>query len=196
MAGCFDGEELRAGRNQREGCGHLFERAGGIAASLDKESGRAEFGEVLGAELVRFARRMERIGEQEQRLGQAWLCCGKDRGLAASIGVASQKNTLCAVAAYRFHGRAEACLIPGCGVQGRSVGTLLAEGEIATEHGDTRGSEGLGQRGEEGSLAIGSGSVGEDEGGVGRGRVRSGFVEEAADRRVGGGGKCAHKGRV
>lgn len=84
------------------------------------------------------------------------------------------------------------------------MGALLAEGQVAAENGEAGGGEGLRERDEERGLAVGSGSVGEDERGARRTRGR--LVEEATDRRdragIGGeigvrlhGSKSTHRGQ-
>jgi len=133
VAGSFDRQEPCARGDLLQGCGHSLGGAEGIARSVDEEGRRVELREVLGAELLGFTRWVQRVGEQKQRVNKARFSRGKHRGLAASVGMASQKNVLRAPAAgVQFaddiDGRAEARLVAGRCAQGRSVRALLAKG--------------------------------------------------------------------
>ena len=58
----------------------------------------------------------------------------------------------------------EALLIAfGAAAWRRTVRTQLAEGKIATEHGESGGAEGIGERDEKRRVAVRSGAVGEEE---------------------------------
>lgn len=70
VAGGVDGEELMARGDSGEGGADFFDRAEGIAGAVDEERWRVELRKVPGAELIGFARRMERVGEEEKRVGQ------------------------------------------------------------------------------------------------------------------------------
>ncbi len=71
MSRCFYGKQFGAGGDFLERCFHFIDGAEGIACAVYEEGRRAKPGKVLRAELVRFARRVERIREQQEGFGEA-----------------------------------------------------------------------------------------------------------------------------
>jgi hypothetical protein len=65
---CARGDELHRGL-QLAGCGEA------IACAVNKEAGRVQLGEVRCAQVLRTLWRMQRIGEQQQLVRNAGLCC-------------------------------------------------------------------------------------------------------------------------
>jgi len=57
---------------------------------MDKQRRRAQSGEVLGAELFRFARRVQRIREQQQGMGDGRVLGSEKRSLPPPVRVPAQ----------------------------------------------------------------------------------------------------------
>ncbi len=100
---------------------------------------------MRGAQLRGRFRRMQRIGKQEQRAGERGIGRGEHRGLAPAVGMSAEEDAVAGKLALEcFDGGAEALLVAfGAAARGRSVGTELAEREIAAEHGDAGFAEGV-----------------------------------------------------
>jgi hypothetical protein len=137
VTGTFNREELGAGRDEGEGSGHVVESAEAVAGTGDEERRRFEARKVLGPELVGAARRVERVGEQEQSVNQSWLGGGEHGGLASTIRVSAEEESGQAEAAEGLNSGAQTCLILIGTVAGRSVGAELAEGQIAAKDGES-----------------------------------------------------------
>jgi len=123
---------------------------------------------MLGALLLGLARRMQRVGEQEE--GGNWLgvFCGlgaEHAGLASAIGVAAEEE---AAGNYFFQGGERVlqagAVAGGVAGAGRAEGSRLAIGEIAAQDGESGGGESFGEGDEQRGLRVGTGAVGEDEG--------------------------------
>lgn len=137
---------------------------------------------MLRARLVGAARRVKRVGEQEQGLDQAGFGGGEHRGLASSIGMAAEEDAGEIEIAEGLNRGAEAGLILLGAVVGWPVRAELAEGQIAAKHGNAGLAEGIGEGDQEGRLAVGSCSVGQDNASI---RRSGGAMEEARDGRFG-----------
>jgi hypothetical protein len=75
-------------RRDQEHRGFQFgDAAEGIARSMNKQRGRLERGKMLSTRFGGLARRMQRIREQQQRIGNRWIFRGKHRTLPATVGV-------------------------------------------------------------------------------------------------------------
>ena len=91
-------------------------------------------GKVRGTQLRWFARRMQRVREQEQSCDKLRIFGGQHAALAAAIGMAAEKNLSRRLSSQDFHGPAQAFTIArGHGGKRRAVRTRLAKWEIATQ---------------------------------------------------------------
>lgn len=184
VAGALDGEQFGTGRNELESGAEFFERAEGVTGAGGKQGRGMQTRKVLGPQLIGTPRRMERIGKQQQGLDKVGFRSGEHGRLAASVGVAAEEEASWAEAAESGDGIAQTGLILGGAVAGRPVGAELAEGKIAAKDGAAGGAEGVGEGNQKRSLAVGPGSVREDEPGSSGNR---GAMQEAADGRSRGG---------
>ena len=57
---------------------------------MDEEGRLGDLGEMFGAELIWFVRRMQRIREQEQGVGGFGIFCEEHAGLAATVGMSGK----------------------------------------------------------------------------------------------------------
>lgn len=89
MARTFDGQQFRFGWDHLHGALEFFDRAERIAAAVNEEGRRTQVGKMLCALLFGTARRMERVGEQEQARRQIGFFGAEHARLAATIGVAA-----------------------------------------------------------------------------------------------------------
>jgi len=104
--------------------------------------------------------RVKRIGEQKEGFSYGGVARGEDRGLAAAVRVTAEKEAAMSFATNRCHGCAEASLVAlGAAARRRTGGAGLAEGKIAAKNSETGGAESFGQCDEQGSLAVGAGTV-------------------------------------
>src|SRR5512146_1396301 len=131
MARAFDGHKFGLCGYQLKCGGHFRKRAEWIARTMDKQGRGAEIREVGGAQLLRLARRVQRIRKQEQAGRQVWLFGHQHGRLAAAVGMSAEKDFACNLSPQDFYGTAEAFAIAG-GAAGkwRSVGPLLAKRKI------------------------------------------------------------------
>jgi hypothetical protein len=84
--------ECGLGRYEAAGGIDFGGRTEGVAGAVDEEGGAAEFREVCGAEGFRPARRVQRIGE-EQEPGRDAGSSGCEHGcLASAIGMAAEEE--------------------------------------------------------------------------------------------------------
>ena len=137
---------------------------------------------MLDAELLRFARRVQRIGEQQQARNQIWFGGAEHRGLASTVGVAAEKDpardTLTQSSNRVAQARTIALRVAG---KRRTGSPVLAEGQIATQDGVAMSSKRFAERHQQRGAAIRTRAVSQDQRfAVGiRGRV-----QEAADSGV------------
>jgi hypothetical protein len=80
---------------------------------------------------------MERIGEQEQRVGEAGLSRGEHSSLPAAVRVPAEKNACanCWLCAQHFDGAANALLVAFSKAARWAVRTQLPKRKIAAENG-------------------------------------------------------------
>ena len=164
MAGAFYRDQLRSRRDHLQRAFELFCGAEGIAGAVDEQCWCAQVGQVLRALLLRVARRMERIGEQQESAYQSRLFRTQHAGLASAVGMAPQDDSgFCGrvrIPASGNIGRKRGterglycgnCVLQSCPVPGGVAGTGRAERsrlpirQIAAEHGDSGGGESIGQ---------------------------------------------------
>ena len=81
----------------------LFQRAEGVARAVDEQRGRAPFREKTGAQLIRLPRRMQRIGKQQQPVGQPGTLGRDHRGLPAAVGMPAGEHAPLRPLPQRLH---------------------------------------------------------------------------------------------
>ena len=92
VTGALERQELCFGGDHFHGALQLFDRAERIAGTVHEERGRAQVRKVLRALLLGTARRMERVGQQQQARNQLWFFGAEHAGLTATVGVAAQDD--------------------------------------------------------------------------------------------------------
>jgi len=169
--------------NQIESRPHLFDRPERVARALNKKRRSAQGRKMVRAKFGRQARRMKRVGEKQQSVGDGGIFGGEQRGLASAVGMAAEKypGALERNLLKRHDRIPQSLAVPGgVSAKGRSVRTLLPVGKVTAEHREA----GAGEDGCEGRkqsrFAIRARAVGEHQGV--RGRL-GGAVQEAAYRR-------------
>ena len=168
-------------RDELECGGEFVDGTEGVACAVDEESLGCELREMGRAQFVRAARWMERIGEQQEAVDEAWFGSGEHGGLTSPVGMAAEEDVACRLAAHRGEGGLDSLLIAFCAsARWRAVRARLAEGQIAAEDCDARVAECGREGNEERGVAIGSGAVGEDKSVAGR---IGGEMQEAANGR-------------
>jgi len=89
----LDRDQFGSGRNQLKRRSQFFHCAERIPGSLDKQTGRLQIREMLRAQLLRLARRVQGIREQEKACSQIRVLAAKHRRLPSSIGGPTQKSS-------------------------------------------------------------------------------------------------------
>lgn len=124
---------------------HLGDRAKRVARAVQKERGCPQLTKMLRAELVRLARRVERIGEQQKHFRNGRIFRRQNCGLACAVRVARENQRTRRDLARGFHGALEAFAIAlRRAPLRRPCGALLTIGEIAAQHVKTGAGEGFG----------------------------------------------------
>ena len=123
---------------------HFRDGAKWIASPVKKKRRRPQLTKVLRAELFEFARRMQRVGEQQQHVGEAGMFRGQHARLAAAVGMASQDQRAGDDLAHGFNGALQTFAIALCGMKRRSRGPFLAKGQVATQNVKAGAGEGFG----------------------------------------------------
>ena len=181
MAGALYRHQLRLSWNHFDGALELFDRAEGVAGSMDEERGRAQVGEMLRALLFGASRRMKRVGQQKEPCCQVGLFGAEHAGLATSVGVTAEVEaafimpdniptsgkTIEKWGAQDFFDRGDGVLqaravARGVSRAGRAKGTSLTKRQIAPQDGKSVGRKPFGQRVEQRGLGIAARAVGQD----------------------------------
>src|SRR5690606_21336560 len=114
--------------------GELRARREGVPLAVDERRRRDEMREMRGAKGRRLLRRVERIGEEEERIGGTGLFRREKARLAAAVGMAAEKKRPRDEGAERGGGRAQPRPIRGrVGPARRARCAALAERQIAAE---------------------------------------------------------------
>src|SRR5581483_802071 len=92
MTRAFDGGQLRLRGDEFQRSLQLFDRSETVTSALNKQRWLGELRGMIGAQAFRFARRVKRIGRQQQTVGNAGIFSAEHAALAASVGVASEKD--------------------------------------------------------------------------------------------------------
>lgn len=184
MTGSFCWEQLGFCGDHFDGALEFGDGAEGIAGAVDEERGCAQVWEMLRALLLGAARRMQRVGEQQEGGGEVWLFGAEHARLAPAIGVASEEDATGRELFYSSDCSGETGTVAG-GVSGagRAEGPHLTKGQVTAQHGEAGGGKSFGQRTKERGLCICAGAMGEDQA-VAVGIFRE--VQESADGGIGG----------
>lgn len=186
MGGAIDVQEPVRGRNESQSCVHLVGRAEGVARAVDEEAWGAQLGKVGSAELGGFLRRVKRIGEEQEAVGDLRIFGKEHGGLAAAVGMAAEKNAAADLLFDERDGAAQAAAVALGIATRRAKAAVNTKGQIEAEHRETGSGESVGDCEEQFRLAIGAGAVSEEECFT----VRIGRkVEKATHRRISVAGK-------
>ena len=185
MAHFFKSDELVARGDGGEGGVHFGKGTEGVAGAVDEQGWRLEPRKVTRAELLRFARRMQRIGEEQERVGDAGRLRREKRRLAAAIRMASENDERRGDLAHSLGGAQQAFAInfgPGASIEEtlrRAGGALLAVRKIAAQNMKTGTRKGFGDRHQQRRIAVGPRAVRDHETSLKR---FSRFVQPSADQ--------------
>ena len=109
---------------------------------MDEQRRSLQPREVLSAELFRFARRMQRIGEQQQGIGDRGSIRGQKASLPPPVRVAAEYDEFRRDLTHRFSGALQSLAIAWGGARERRTGrTHLAIGKIAAQNMKSRSGE-------------------------------------------------------
>ena len=135
----FDRHEFRAGRNEPERLAHFIQRSERIARAVNKQGGFMQILKMRRAQLLGLIRRMQRIRQQQQRVGNRRIFGYKHARLPAAVRMAAQEHANRLALGYLADGlhRAPQSRAILCAVaKRRAVRTRLAERQIAAQHHD------------------------------------------------------------
>ncbi len=93
VTGVFDREQFRSCGNHFQGVFEFDDSSERIARSGNEERGSVQAGKMLGALLLRTARRVQWIGEQKQAGGEVTFLGAEHTSLTASVGVAGEEDS-------------------------------------------------------------------------------------------------------
>jgi ATP-dependent DNA helicase RecQ len=193
--------QRRARGNERPSGLELGDGPEGVARAVHEERRGAQCGKVGGPPRRPAARRMQGVGEKQQGAGQAGIVGQGQAGLAAAVGVTARE------ASPRRHlpeppdGLTNPLAIAGgARRRGGTLWSRLPEGKIEAQRGHSSLGERGGQGHQQGSVAVRSSAVGENDA-VADGA--GGAMQESMDRRTAFGdelegldahhvGDCAH----
>jgi hypothetical protein len=164
MARAWNRKQFGSRRDECHRGRQLVDGSEAIVRAVNEKHGSFEIREMRGTQLRGTSGRMERVGEQQEPIGESGFGGTEHRCLPSSVGMAAQKYTTGRVPPHGGDGRSEALLIAFRAAARRwPVRAQLAKGKIAAEDGEPRGAEGIRQRGEQRSVAVRSRAVGEDK---------------------------------
>src|SRR5437868_12378259 len=116
-----------------------------------------------GAKLRRLTRRMERIREQQEPVGQTWLRCCQHRGLPSTVGLPAQENGSRNQLSYNLHSSAQPVAVFASVAAWRSGRAQLPKREVAAKHRPAGVRKFLSQRYQKRRITISAGAVGKNE---------------------------------
>ncbi len=178
----WHGKQFRAGCDEFQRILHLSQGAKSIASAMHEEGRRIQAREVCRAQLIRSARRVERVGEQKKPLHQARFACREHRRLPPAVRMAAEINAACRHPAHAGDCASQSLLIAfGASSRRRPRGSRLPERQIASQHGDTRRAERIPQSHQKWRATVRAGAMRQHES-VSTG-IRCG-VQETSHRHV------------
>lgn len=135
MTGFFNCHQLAPRRNGAERRSHLFYGAKRITRPMDEQRWSQQPREVLGTELFNLARRMQRIGEQEQSIGDGGRLRSQKGCLPPSVRVPTEDDEFRCDLTHCFGGALQSLPIArGCARERRTGGVHLAIRKIAAQN--------------------------------------------------------------
>ena len=105
MAGLLEFDDPGGCVDQGERVGEFGGRRERVGGAVHDEGGDADVGQMLGAQPLGFARRMQGIGREHQTVGQRRILGDGHRRLSAAVGVATDDERPVGLAAERRDGR-------------------------------------------------------------------------------------------
>src|SRR5438093_1189975 len=111
--GTVHGDERGPCRNQAPRRGDLLESTERVAGAVGEERGRLEAREVRRPELGRATRRMKRVREQQQRIGEPGLARQQHARLAASVRLPAEEDPAGHELSHRRHRAAQSLAVSG-----------------------------------------------------------------------------------
>jgi hypothetical protein len=167
-------EEFDPRADRRDSLLQFGERAEGIGASMDEDSREAHARKMLGAQLARLPRRVQRIREQEKRVRDGGIFGREHRRLAPAIGVAAEEDRSAHNVPHRRDSSAQTIPIRRTTAPRRRAGLPpLPERQVDAKRGDACVAERRRRREKQRGLAISAGAMRQHE--TSSARARSGM---------------------
>jgi len=132
MTSFFNSNDLVPCGNGGERRRHLVDGAEGITRPVDEQRWGLQLREVLGAELFHFTRRVQRIGEEQQGIGNCRSFCSQQSRLPATVRMPAQHDVIRRDLAHCFGRKSQSFAVArGCARERRTRGTHLTIRKIA-----------------------------------------------------------------
>ena len=180
----FHSHQFRFRGNQVKRFFYFLHAAEGIARALDEQTWRAQVGQMLAAQLLGFARRVKRVGEQKESGYQIGFGGAEHRCLASTVRMTAEKDSPCDALPQHSHCVAQACAIAlGIARKRRTGAPLVPERQITAQDCVTVPSKCFAQGDEQWGIAVRTRAMCEDQS-VADGIL--GRVQETSNRGVEG----------
>src|ERR1700733_1934916 len=92
MRRAFHLHQLMVSRNRRQGGSHFIDGSERGAGPVQEQRRSFKLREVRGAQLLWLARRMQRVGQEQQRVGNSRVFRGGHGRLPSAIRVTAEEN--------------------------------------------------------------------------------------------------------
>ncbi len=160
VPGVFDDNQSVRSGNRAQGALQLWNQSERVLGSLDEKRPCAKLGKVSCPQLPRLSRRVQRVGEEHQRVDEVRFVRRQDAGLPGAIRDAGKRDPSADELPERGNRGFKARAVVGR-IQRPwwPCGSPLAEGKIATQDGYTGVLKGFRYRNEERRRVISAGAV-------------------------------------
>ena len=131
---------------------------------MHKQRRSYELGEMRDAQLLRFARRMERIREKDQPINQSGVLSRQHGRLAATVGMSAEEYMTRRLLPYQFHGPPQSFSIArGPSGRWRTKRALLPKRQIDAQYRKARIAKRLCHRDQKLSVTVSARSMRQDQ---------------------------------
>ncbi len=180
MFSAFHDAKLRFCRDESERLEHLGNRSEGVVFTVYKKGGNNQPAKVGGAQLIGLFWRMERIGKQQESIGNMRILRGQDAGLTAAVGVTAEINPARYVAAQLRGCRLQSFpVISGVSWERGAEASLPAKWKIEAQHKNAGSRKSVCNRNKQGRATVPARSVSERQGIL---RLTGWHMEKAVNR--------------
>ena len=151
----LDRQDLGGSRDGPHRLAQLGDRAERIGGAVNEEGGNLQAREVLGAQALGFAGRVQGVGQQEESLDEPRFVGGKHRRLAPAIGLPAKDDLARNEGAQRGDGASEAGAVGGSlRWRGWTFRPFLAKRQVDPQHREPGFAKRFRQRDEEGAVQL------------------------------------------